>query len=369
MEALVTDTHDRAALAGLRALGRAGISTLAIAPERTAPGFWSRHAKGRKLAPDPIEDPEGFTRELSALLDRYPDALVYPGREEAIDALLTVDGLAERMPYGSLEGLAAVRDKQRLPALASSAGLEAPRTIFEGTVGELQSTRVDLPGVIKSANPSAGASAPRVVNSGGEVRNWARGLGEQSIVVIQELKPGSLEAVSVVLARDGSLAASFQQRTTETWPRMMGVSARAVSVEPDSELIEKVVAMLRVAGFDGLAQVQMLATGDSHVVIDVNPRFYGSLPLALAAGLNLPAIWHASALGATTHRSEYRVGVVFRWLQAELFARARGIDLTSPARAEISAGALWMRDDPVASAAAVVTSARTSARKRLRSSR
>ena len=52
-------------------------------------------------------------------------------------------------------------------------------------------------------------------------------------------------------------------------------------------------------GFGGLAQLQFVqAPGGAPALIDVNPRFYGSLPLALACGVNLPDAWHALVSGA-----------------------------------------------------------------------
>ena len=65
---------------------------------------------------------------------------------------------------------------------------------------------------------------------------------------------------------------------------------------PDEELVQRVGAMLASVGFWGMAQLQFVGAGADAALIDFNPRFYGSLPLALAAGANLPARWHSVAL-------------------------------------------------------------------------
>ena len=47
----------------------------------------------------------------------------------------------------------------------------------------------------------------------------------------------------------------------------------------------------------GIFQAQFVSSrGDSHL-IDLNPRMYGSMGLAFAAGHNLPAIWADLLLG------------------------------------------------------------------------
>ena len=47
-------------------------------------------------------------------------------------------------------------------------------------------------------------------------------------------------------------------------------------------------------------------------MIDLNPRFYVSMTLAVAAGLNLPAIWASLLLDLPFETCGYRVGVRFR---------------------------------------------------------
>jgi predicted ATP-grasp superfamily ATP-dependent carboligase len=49
-----------------------------------------------------------------------------------------------------------------------------------------------------------------------------------------------------------------------------------------------------------------------HYLIDLNPRIYGSLALAIAAGMNLPGIWTDLLLDRRPCVDGYRVGVRFR---------------------------------------------------------
>jgi predicted ATP-grasp superfamily ATP-dependent carboligase len=58
--------------------------------------------------------------------------------------------------------------------------------------------------------------------------------------------------------------------------------------------------------------VQFLICGGEAYVIDFNPRIYGSLALAIAAGSNLPAIWADLVLGRPVSAPPYRIGVHYR---------------------------------------------------------
>jgi len=154
--------------------------------------------------------------------------------------------------------------------------------------------------------------------------------------------------------------AQFQQVALRTWPPDAGISAVAESVPTDPHLAAGAARMLASVGFGGLAQLQFVeAPGGGPALIDVNPRFYGSLPLALACGVNLPAAWHDVASGRSSGRpSPYPAGVRFRWLEGNLLHASRGPDgrrrnirkAFSGGRGHGRAGAVWASDDVVASA-------------------
>jgi predicted ATP-grasp superfamily ATP-dependent carboligase len=122
-----------------------------------------------------------------------------------------------------------------------------------------------------------------------------------------------------VLARDGRLLAAFQHAVERTWPAAGGVTSLARSQAADPAVVDAVAGMLRRAGFWGLAQVDLVAGGDRPVVLDVNTRFYGSMALAVACGVNLPAAWHAAAGDRPwPEQSSYRCGLGFWWAEADV---------------------------------------------------
>jgi predicted ATP-grasp superfamily ATP-dependent carboligase len=58
---------------------------------------------------------------------------------------------------------------------------------------------------------------------------------------------------------------------------------------------------------------------DRYYVMEINPRFWGSLQLAIDAGVDFPALLVECALGGTpTPVTAYRVGVRSRWGWGEM---------------------------------------------------
>lgn len=354
--ALVTDVHIRSAVAGMRGLGGAGVRVTAVGPSKMAAGLWSRHASARIVAPDVTSDAPGFVAAVAEAARRHGPLVVYPGWEGALEAVLAArDRLGDvaLVPYPPNAVVESLRDKRRLGGLAEDAGLRSPAALFSASAAELRSAAVRLPCVVKPVRSGGALLTATVVGSAEALHALLAPLPDDEPLLVQEQARGTLAALTMVLARDGSLVARFQQAARRTWPGEAGPTAVGVSVAPDEPLVERAAAMLAGAGYWGLAQLQFIETPNGPLLIDANPRFYGSLPLALAAGVNLPAAWHAVTVGGPLPvPAPYRVGLGYRWLEADLAAAARGsVAPLLSLRPRPGTGAMWAGDDPLASAA------------------
>ncbi len=351
-EAIVTDVQVRGSLAGLRGLGRAGVRTLAVAPGPTAAGLWSRYASERALAPSPDLDPAAFALRIAELARRSPRIVVYPGGESAIDALLDpAVTLPESalIPYPGSAPLQLLRDKALLSELARAAGLRTPATLVETTGAELARSPVGPPYLLKPAKPGRALLSSVLVQKPADLDALLARLPPAEKLLLQERIGGRLIGLALVISREASVVARFQQVAHRTWPLGAGVSSFASSVAPDEQLTAAAARMLIEAGFWGLAHLQFIDSDGARWLIDVNPRFYGSLPLASGAGVNLPAAWHAVALGRRLPTpGPYQVGLRYRWLEGEVLVALRGRQPVAllPARRP-RVGAAWAPDDPV----------------------
>jgi hypothetical protein len=70
-------------------------------------------------------------------------------------------------------------------------------------------------------------------------------------------------------------------------------------------------------------QLQWLDDGSELYVIDVNPRIFGSLALANAAGAPLAAIWTCLLLGLEIEETASKADVVYRNFETSLRAGGR----------------------------------------------
>lgn len=295
-----------------------------LGPHWGAAGLWSRYARHRVTAPCPEKQRDRFVSETSDLLARTGPVVAYPASERSIDALVDVArAVPERaqLPFPAGGVVDRLRDKRELATLAEGLDLAVP-TSWEGRADGLASASFPLPALIKARGPSGSPPPARVVESPDEVRAAALELPSGETVLVQPYLRAPLLMLAVVLDREGRAVSRFAQVAERTWPRKAGTAAVIVSVTPDPDLVDAAVELLAGVGYFGLAQLDFLVTEDGPKLIDVNPRYYASLPLALACDVNLPAAWHAVAAGTPPPTERlYPVGVTCRSLEAKLAAR------------------------------------------------
>jgi hypothetical protein len=135
--------------------------------------------------------------------------------------------------------------------------------------------------------------------------------------LVQPFIAGRLVAVAGV-AWHGRVVVSVHQEAERIFPPHCGVSAFARTVDADSWLDGRLAALNERLESHGIWEAQFIATGSGHYLIDFNPRIYGSLALAVAAGANLPAVWVDLLLGREPRRTQPQVGVHFRAEPREL---------------------------------------------------
>jgi predicted ATP-grasp superfamily ATP-dependent carboligase len=323
---------------------------MALGPSWTSPGLWSRHTAARAVGPSVVSAPAALGDRIAGLAADHGPLVVYPSREETIDLMLSASGWdGVVLPFAGGEVLQQVRDKSELERTATEAGLKTPVGLFHGTAAELGRHRFRWPVVVKPAQPVSALKTARLVGDEEELQRVLSGVPAADRLLVQERVKGPLVSIELVIDREGRLVARFQQVTRRTWPSAAGSIALATSVEPDEGLVSRTAAMLAELGYWGLAQVDFVETSSGFTLLDVNPRFYRCLPLAVACGTNLPALWHAVAVGrAVGTPGAYRIGMTYRWLEADFVAAVRGTPARLFERAPYpSTGAAWASGDPL----------------------
>ena len=331
---LLAGDQNLASLAALRALQAEGDEVWLVHWQSETYATRSRAKAGAIRVPVPSLDPEGFVHALVAAAVELRPATILPGGESSLIALA---GREDEFPVDVVVGtfppdlVRRATDKQALAEVAEAAGLATPPTETVSREDLLdRAQKLSYPLVLKAARSlvsDAEGGLKRVeaqrVDSSDDLVEAMDSL-QSSPLLVQEYIPGVLESVCGVAWR-GRLVCSLLQESARLWPPGFGVASVAISLPPDPELEQATARLVHTLELSGVFQLQFLVNGGERFLIDLNPRIYRSLGAAIAAGLNLPAIWVELLLGGTPEVGEYRVGVRWRAEESELRLLKRAV--------------------------------------------
>lgn len=314
-----------AAVRGLRASGYE--PWVAVSRDDT---YAARSSSAAGVVRLPVEhvDSDTYAEDLASRIDARTFSAILPATEASLIALSGRDALFPGTSVGTCAATVIDRatDKLHLGELAARYGLETPPTV-PLSPQSVNDERLTFPLLAKPLH-SVGTAADgrdlrrrRVVIA--ERREQLERLLAESPAdvrwIAQPLIEGALSAISGV-AWQGQLLSAFCQRSLCIWPPRTGMTACAISTPLDRELHHGVAGIVADLGWSGIYNLQALRTENGPVVIDFNPRVYGSMALALASGHNLAGAWADLLLGKRPEFPPYRVGVTV--CVEERFSRA-----------------------------------------------
>ncbi|WP_447979324.1 carboxylate--amine ligase [Candidatus Nitrospira bockiana] len=303
MKVLVTDGHQKHALAAIRALGREGVTVHVGSSARFVSSFLSRYCAGTLVYPDPARHETAFVnclveyaqcRRIDVLLPIGYDAnrVVSKHKDVLLKYLHVAIADHERMEVAS--------DKGKTMALAASVGVNVPKT-YTG-VDEVE----EYPVVVKGRT---GSGNVRYVNSRQELEGM-----DTSGSLVQEYIPGEGYGF-FALFRAGEPRATFMHRRLRQWPVTGGASTLAESYY-DEGLKSQGIRLLQALNWHGVAMVEMKrdARDGRFKLMEINPKYWGSLDLAIHAGVNFPYLAAVMAMEGDVPPSHDFRYLKLRWL-------------------------------------------------------
>jgi predicted ATP-grasp superfamily ATP-dependent carboligase len=345
---LLTGTEHTGGLAALRALRAAGYAPWAAVTSAGAFGARSRAAAGVVAVPDARLEPAAFARAVADGAARASARVVLPGTEGALLALAShahLFGPEVALGVCSPAVTVGATDKVTTLALAAEAGIDVLSARVLGVDSPADTADVRYPVVVKplrSELPVNGRLKRFEVKRADDRDQLGAALSAlpDGVGIVQDYVGGRLLTVNGV-AWKGEVVAAVHKVGLRTWPAGCGVVSYAETVHPDPSLAQQARALIARLHWSGIFNLQFIEGAGRRCLIDVNPRLYTSLALAVAAGLNLPAIWVQALLGRRPSAPPYRVGVRFR---SEDDVRSLAQQFRSGARRSAVAGLMPQRN-------------------------
>lgn len=330
---LVTDGDQRAALAVTRSLGRQGLRVVVGAESARSLAGVSRHCSSNFKYPSPLADAEGFVDAIASAVDRFEVGTIIPISDSTTRLLAE-----ERARFRSSvvagvprwEAYDLVSDKYRLMRLAVELGVPIPATVFvpDGDVSAVLHEIRRYPVVVKPGRSIlhegdrwVKTSVHFVSNSDELLELYRQTPYLRYPSLVQERVAGEGQGLFGYFD-EGRACALFAHRRVREKPPAGGVSVFRESLPLPKPMTEHAVRLLQHVKWNGVAMVEFKVERDSKIpmLMEINGRFWGSLQLAIDAGVDFPCLLYRASSGVpvSVPDNSYRAGTKSRWLLGDI---------------------------------------------------
>ncbi|MCP4666014.1 MAG: ATP-grasp domain-containing protein, partial [Deltaproteobacteria bacterium] len=259
---------------------------------------------------------------LHDALSRHAFQMLLPMEEETLDLVSrhhTEFSRLTYLPFVTFEKYHMARSKDTILQRAQQLGIPIPKTWYIKNISELDSLkdRLPYPVVIKPrmGSGAVGITYPR--NPADLISQYLSIHKRFPYPMIQELIPpeGPGYGASFLLDERGEVKAGFVHKRLREYPLTGGASTLRQSVRRD-DIRDMALGLLKALDWFGVAMVEFKLDLRDGVpkLMEINPRFWGSLALAIESGVNFPFLLYRMSRGEDFKPVEdYQTGKKCRW--------------------------------------------------------
>ena len=315
MSALINGGTGRVSLAITRSLGRRGVNVSVISGKKRALCFYSKYCKEKVLLPR--EPPESFMSQIFNMIKRKKYDVLFTNEYGLITKYRDKLEKYIKLPLPSDEKLTIAYNKAYSIIFARENNIPCPETYFVKSTAEVRRLRekLEYPVVIKP-RVGSGSEGIRYVNSPEELLpSYREVAASYKNPLIQEYIPnGGAYGLEALFNSDSEPRAVFIHRRIREYPVTGGPSVVRESIK-HPEVKRLGLKLLKALGWYGVAMVEFRIDprDNKPKLMEINPRFWGSLQLSISAGVDFPYLLYRLAVdGDVKPVLRYRLGVKCR---------------------------------------------------------
>jgi predicted ATP-grasp superfamily ATP-dependent carboligase len=322
LSVLLTHARHRATLAATRSLGRSGIDVITSDSTKGAQSFFSKYCKSHFLYPSYKSKPELFINFMRRRIQKDDIDVFMPMGEETflISKYIEKFNNLTKVPIPDYDTILKANNKGFLLNLADEIGIKTPQTHIINDISDLKniSKSIEFPAVIKPTIGS-GAQGIRYIYSIdqllSEYKNIMEKFGFSELPLIQEFIPGKGYGVAMIFNK-GDPRAVCAYKNIRVYPITGGPSTARISIK-HTKMEKYAEKLLKELNYHGVAEVEFILDEITKepVLMEVNPRFWGSLNQVINSGINFPYLLYTMAMeGDIQPVFSYKIGIETRWM-------------------------------------------------------
>lgn len=326
MKALVTNAKNRIAYNIVRSLATKGIEVYSADFVPQSMSFYSRYSAGHFVYPSPFSEQDKFIDCLIAKIKQLRIDVLIPVFEELFLVAKHKEELSRhvKMAVPEYSQILTAHNKDKWLPVAEDLDIPVPKTfpvkrcIAEpGLIEELP-----FPVLIKPGQGGGGWGIQRAASAGefrGILAAGSRVGRPWQRFIVQEMLEGDTICVAMAFSQ-GQLRGKVAYRQIREYPAFGGQATCRISIS-NTKAEDNLQLLLEHLVWHGICQADFVVEKASMIpyLIDINPRFWGSLTQGIASGVDFPYLIYQTALNGDTEPAlGFKQGVVTRWLGGEL---------------------------------------------------
>jgi predicted ATP-grasp superfamily ATP-dependent carboligase len=323
MTAYVTNAEKLITLSVIRSLGKKKITVTCGAEKEDAISFRSKYCSNKTLYPSPLKEAE-FINQLENMLQKNKYDVLIP---VFADTLLTISKNREKLskytniPIAEHDKIEKALDKAETIKIAMENDIPCPKTYFVDKEQDIEDVKnkLDYPVVLKPTK-SFGAKGVAYIKSPKDLISEYKKISSKygNNLLVQECIPleGEIYGCEALFNKDSKPRAVFIHKRLRQHPLTGGQSTLRVSVShPEVERLG--VKLLKALDWYGVAMVEFKIDprDGKPKLMEINPRFWGSIHLPITAGVDFPYLLYRMAVDGDIETVKgYKLGIKSRAL-------------------------------------------------------
>jgi len=312
---IITDGQWRKSLSAVRSIGKANHNIAVIGESFFTTSFHSRYTKIWHRKKDTIIQSKAIISEIQTCSAKFKNSgrpVLIPMEEKTL-----ISASANHKKLSSIvdmlippeNALEIALDKAKTTKFAQSLNIPTPQTFVAKDVDELcdfiqnKSQNYFSKFILKPRNGQGSTGIIYDVKPDFDIRSHWKKFGS---LIAQERIPEEGEAIgtSFLFDANSQLVAKFSHKRLQQYPYSGGPSTDRISIKIET-LEDKALHLLMALKWRGVAMVEWKIDPETGVakLLEINPRFWGSLELAIRSGVDFPALYILAAQGK-------RIGVI-----------------------------------------------------------
>lgn len=326
MSVLITHARDRRALSSARTLSEKGIDVISSDSIYPAMTFYSKYSKSYFIYPSYKKNLNDFVNFMEKKISKLKPTVLMPMDEETFvfARFRTKFEKYSKLVTKDYESLLNANNKEFVLNLAEQLDIKIPKTFNIEKISDLDKiSDINYPAVIKLKEGLGSSGLSYVYNKEELINTYKRTVRDfrlepDKYPLIQEYIPGTGYGVEM-LYNHGDLRAFFTHKRIREYPISGGPSTARISVRNKKmeKIAEKLFNELKWHGV-GMVEFKLDNRNNEPVLMEINPRFWGSLNQAICSGVDFPNLVYQMAVEGDVKRVfNYKTGIKTRWFLAD----------------------------------------------------